>query len=607
MRKTVKKIGLVCLAIVGILLWPSAVAKAETLPSSVDNNTVTVGDKITLTVSCPENHLATLTVSYDSQMLERESGGTVGNDGSLGINLGSQGVMSAKFVFSAKKTGSTTIIVTPNAVTDAATWEDKTKNYSSVSISITVKEKEKPVVKLSDNNKLSYLALSEGTLSPYFSSGVNNYEAEVLYEVENVKVYTELSDSKAYVDSITGNKNLQVGENYISVKVVAENGEERTYTILVRRLKAGQEIGAPEVDDKDAKFTYKDVTYVSVKEGIPDVKIPSGFVPSVISINERQYPCFVHDALNLSVLYLCPEGKKDGALFLYDGSSNAVYPFVYLEHNENYVVALPTGPDTIPQGYEAVELEIPSLGMVTAYQNKGLSLEGSTENSFYLLYCFTSRNTFEWYRYDAVEGTFQRYLVEKMPEVVEKPSETEEKPSDTQAALDNVGVEKLNQLNKLYLICMVGAVALVFILGIITLIALRMKNRASEEDEEDEEEAEEYEADEEEDFMDEEDDHVYEALLDEEEVATITREVETLEEVVSEETAAEQDIEEQDVEEQDIEEKDTEEKDSIEKVQEEERKKEVPEEDEDDYKRGYVDDISEESEKEDGVFEFLDL
>ena len=602
MRKTVKKIGLVCLAIVGILLWPSAVAKAETLPSSVDNNTVTVGDKITLTVSCPENHLATLTVSYDSQMLERESGGTVGNDGSLGINLGSQGVMSAKFVFSAKKTGSTTIIVTPNAVTDAATWEDKTKNYSSVSISITVKEKEKPVVKLSDNNKLSYLALSEGTLSPDFSSGVNNYEAEVLYEVENVKVYTELSDSKAYVDSITGNKNLQVGENYISVKVVAENGEERTYTILVRRLKAGQEIGAPEVDDKDAKFTYKDVTYVSVKEGIPDVKIPSGFVPSVISINERQYPCFVHDALNLSVLYLCPEGKKDGALFLYDGSSNAVYPFVYLEHNENYVVALPTGPDTIPQGYEAVELEIPSLGMVTAYQNKGLSLEGSTENSFYLLYCFTSRNTFEWYRYDAVEGTFQRYLVEKMPEVVEKPSETEEKPSDTQAALDNVGVEKLNQLNKLYLICMVGAVALVFILGIITLIALRMKNRASEEDEEDEEEAEEYEADEEEDFIDEEDDHVYEALLDEEEVATIAREVETLEEVVSEETAAEQDIEEKDTEEQD-----TEEKDSIEKVQEEEHKKEVPEEDEDDYKRGYVDDISEESEKEDGEFEFLDL
>lgn len=602
MRRTVRKIGLVCLAIVGILLWPSAVAKAETLPSSVDNNTVTVGDKITLTVSCPENHLATLTVSYDSQMLERESGGTVGNDGSLGINLGSQGVMSAKFVFSAKKTGSTTIIVTPNAVTDAATWEDKTKNYSPVSISITVKEKEKPVVKLSDNNKLSYLALSEGTLSPDFSSGVNNYEAEVLYEVESVKVYTELSDSKAYVDSITGNKNLQVGENYISVKVVAENEEERTYTILVRRLKEGQEIGAPEVDDKDAKFTYKDVTYVSVKEGIPDVKIPSGFVPSVISINERQDPCFVHDALNLSVLYLCPEGKKDGALFLYDGSSNAVYPFVYLEHNENYVVALPTGPDTIPQGYEAVELEIPSLGMVTAYQNKGLSLEGSTENSFYLLYCFTSRNTFEWYRYDAVEGTFQRYVVEKMPEVVEKPSETEEKPSDTQAALDNAGVEKLNQLNKLYLICMVGAVALVFILGIITLITLRMKNRASEEDEEDEEEAEEYEADEEEDFMDEEDDHVYEALLDEEEVATIAREVEALEEVVSEETAAEQDIEEKDTEEQD-----TEEKDSIEKVQEEEHKKEVPEEDEDDYKRGYVDDISEESEKEDGEFEFLDL
>ena len=128
MRRKVRKIGLVCLAIVGILLWPSVVAKAETLPSSVDNNTVTVGDKITLTVSCPENHYATLTVSYDSQMLERESGGTVGNDGSLGINLGSQGVMSAKFVFSAKKTGSTTIIVTPNAVTDAATWEDKTKN-----------------------------------------------------------------------------------------------------------------------------------------------------------------------------------------------------------------------------------------------------------------------------------------------------------------------------------------------------------------------------------------------------------------------------------------------------------------------------------------------
>ena len=65
------------------------------------------------------------------------------------------------------------------------------------------------------------------------------YELNVEYSVETIKVNYELEDSKASA-KIEGSETLIVGENIFKIVVTAEDGTTKTYTIKINRSEEGK-------------------------------------------------------------------------------------------------------------------------------------------------------------------------------------------------------------------------------------------------------------------------------------------------------------------------------------------------------------------------------
>lgn len=87
---------------------------------------------------------------------------------------------------------------------------------------------------LNSNTNLKSLGLNKGTLSPAFNKDIYEYNAEVAYSVDHVKIYalTEASTSKIISSDIC---NLNEGTNTCKVVVKAEDESLKTYTIVINR------------------------------------------------------------------------------------------------------------------------------------------------------------------------------------------------------------------------------------------------------------------------------------------------------------------------------------------------------------------------------------
>ncbi len=87
------------------------------------------------------------------------------------------------------------------------------------------------------NNKLSSITLSDGTLSPNFTSETMTYTAKVNANVSKVTINAIKSSAKASFVNGYGSRevNLSYGENKVLVKVISENEVERIYSIFITR------------------------------------------------------------------------------------------------------------------------------------------------------------------------------------------------------------------------------------------------------------------------------------------------------------------------------------------------------------------------------------
>ncbi len=102
----------------------------------------------------------------------------------------------------------------------------------------------------STNNNLSSLTINDGTLTPDFSSSNTSYKIIVPFEVEDLNIKAVASDSKSKV-TISNNTGLISEETKdVYVKVTAENGSVKTYTISTTR-------------GKDPNKPLSDISYLS--------------------------------------------------------------------------------------------------------------------------------------------------------------------------------------------------------------------------------------------------------------------------------------------------------------------------------------------------------
>lgn len=96
----------------------------------------------------------------------------------------------------------------------------------------------KPVVDGSPNNKLNGLGAEGFNLTPTFYKDTVSYDLIVDHSVSAVTIHASAIDAKAVVSG-TGTIQLQAGNNDITVRVKAENGDERDYVIHVVRQTGG--------------------------------------------------------------------------------------------------------------------------------------------------------------------------------------------------------------------------------------------------------------------------------------------------------------------------------------------------------------------------------
>ena len=87
---------------------------------------------------------------------------------------------------------------------------------------------------LDTDNTLKKLSVDNCTLSPAFSSSVTEYSCTVTNDITNIMISAEANSSSAKIKGM-GGKNLTVGTNNLPVRVIAEDGSEKVYTIKVKR------------------------------------------------------------------------------------------------------------------------------------------------------------------------------------------------------------------------------------------------------------------------------------------------------------------------------------------------------------------------------------
>ena len=126
------------------------------------------------------------------------------------------------------------LIVGSNIINTVVTAQDgTTKTYT-----VTVTRAQ------SDNNNLSNLTLSNGTLSPAFSGGTITYTASVPNTTNSIDITPTAADATTTTITVNGNAatsgnsfpvSLIVGSNIINTAVTAQDGTTKTYTVTVTR------------------------------------------------------------------------------------------------------------------------------------------------------------------------------------------------------------------------------------------------------------------------------------------------------------------------------------------------------------------------------------
>lgn len=400
-----KKIILVILSI--CLLFPlfSTSALAATGKASISGATGNVGSTVSVTcsVKCTSGAIGSVNMllSYKPDQLQYVSSGDGTNHTTPGAvrcskydGSGSSTSFSFTIKFKILKEGSHTVSLSG---IDAVSIDEQQLEVDGTSAKVTGKvpsnntsnnnnnnNNHAPQDTRDKNNKLSSLQVYPGTLSPAFSSGTTTYTVTVPGDTTEVTISATPQSSKATV-SVSGGKDLKLGANEAKVVVVAENGSSIAYKLTIM---------CGEVE----KIPMDGVDH-TIYEGFTDDQIPKGFSRTKVTYNSRQYEALAH--VNGSMKLMCLKNKEGFDFYIYDENKQSFLDFAQIQLvNDKYVIPLP------------LQKEDENF---TGYKTTSLTLQGKTfeawklNDEFSVVYVLNQDGANALYRYDSVDGTFQRH------------------------------------------------------------------------------------------------------------------------------------------------------------------------------------------------------
>lgn len=397
MKKAVKYLSLIiCTFIISINY-----VKAASYDVTVTSKTVTVGNSVTLTIK--GNDLAgRFDLSSSNSSVASLSKNSLFIDNN-----------STSITITAKSVGTATITIIP---TDVTAYDNNTITGNKT-ITITVKDKPTsnpstggnnsgtttnttPTKKKSTNNYLSSLTIEGYTLDKEFKKEETEYSIMVENDVNKIKINAQLDDSSAEVTGI-GEVEVKEGINKLEIKVTAENGSTRIYTLNV----TVKELNPIEVTINKKKYT------IIRKEG--ELEPPENYEKSSIKIGEEEVLCYINKNTKNIIIGLTDEkgvskfysyNKETKEYTLYNGYNIGGMNINILEMPE----------ELIPKGYIKVSFNY-NNNKLDGYQyikkNQTYAADDKIKGSdFYLIYGI-NENTGEkaLYVYDKLEGTIQRF------------------------------------------------------------------------------------------------------------------------------------------------------------------------------------------------------
>lgn len=370
---------------------------AASMSVSASSTTINVQDRVTISVNLNSIEGKFKISSSDTSVL----------DGGMQTDWVESGYIQTSFT--AKKAGSATITVTPLSATtmDAGNEQDYT---TSKSITIKVVEPSRGNNQTNTNNqssnknKQSYdyddtidinkEYSSDNYLSSLSVEGYNidfdkdklEYSLDVDDDVASIDVSAKANDDKATVIG-TGNIKLTDGINNIKITVIAENGNERVYTLLVN---------VKDIDPIKIKIGKKEYNVVKKVE---QLSIPDNFTPFQAEIDSKKVPALYNEITGYILVGLKDE-KGNIKLYVYDPNTKSYS--LYNEITFNSIKLYYTNPKNPPKGLKKVKIDI-NGNSVIAYKTK-------SKSKFYLVYGMNVNNgNIGWYRYDSIDKTLQRY------------------------------------------------------------------------------------------------------------------------------------------------------------------------------------------------------
>ncbi len=403
MKKIINK-SLAIISIVGILfgIFTFNAYAAATAVINFKNAKSAVGDKIEIQVTVNGGETlydVTLNFNYDDTYLKYVSSSASANPNDRrGLIIVNDSPKKDKAIytltFTALKSGKTDVTVSGTA------YGEVNDLPFGASATLTVSDAAKPGVAT-----LKSLSISNGALTPGFSTGRTSYTAKVKYEVTTCKVYATATDAKATV-AVGGKEALEVGKNTRTVTVTAQNGTQKTYTIVITRLKEGEELDGetkPEDNtDESEKSTVIDGVKYLLATDLSGFTLPNGFKANTVTYGETEVAAAQDTDANYTIYYLKGENSESYLPYTLESDGKTFKKLKYATFGNNtYIFAdIPEG-KTVPEGFYQSSVKIGDFD-ISAYKSPD---EGLTD--FYYTYCFFEKN-FATYRYDSRENVLQR-------------------------------------------------------------------------------------------------------------------------------------------------------------------------------------------------------
>ena len=240
---------------------------------------------------------------------------------------------------------------------------------------------------LSGNYYLKSLEVEGIKLTPAFDKEKLEYSAVVEGNKEKINIKAELEDGTATIEGL-GEKALNEGINRFNIKITAQNGEVRAYTVTITR----KEKNPIEVSIDKKKYT------VAKKE--IGLKVPTGFTKTSIVIEKQEVTAY-SNALGYMIVALVDEDGK-ASWFRYN-QVNSTYS-KYSELNSSNLKLILLDPDgvEVPYGYKKIKFGVKDEEI------DGFYLEYNSP--YRLVYAYNVETKEKgFYLYDMKENTLQRF------------------------------------------------------------------------------------------------------------------------------------------------------------------------------------------------------